>query len=79
MRLGKYLSSLTKPELESLKDQINLSDDELIIFDNLSKNRNKVEIAGKCLVSCSTVDNRVKSITKKINRVKGGDLSGIVR
>ena len=27
-RLGKYLSSLTKPELEELKDQLNLTDDE---------------------------------------------------
>ena len=38
MRLGKYLSSLTKPELEELKEQLNLSDDELLVFDNLSKN-----------------------------------------
>ena len=41
MRLGKYLSSLTKPELEELKEQLNLSDDELKVFNNLSKNRSK--------------------------------------
>ena len=28
MRLGKYLSELTKPELEELKDLLNLSDEE---------------------------------------------------
>ena len=28
MRLGKYLSSLTKPELEELKELLNLTEDE---------------------------------------------------
>ena len=69
MRLGKYLSSLTKPELEELKELLNLSDDELKVFENLSKNRSKVTIADKCLVSVSTVDNRIKSINKKIMRI----------
>ena len=32
MRLGKYLSSLTKPELEELKDLLNLTDDEEEVF-----------------------------------------------
>ena len=73
MRLGKYLSSLTKPELEELKDQLNLSDDESKVFDNLSKNRSKAVIADNCLVSSSTVDNRIKSISKKINRLRGSD------
>ena len=69
MRLGKYLSSLTKPELEELKELLNLSDDELKVFENLSKNRSKVTIADDCLVSVSTVDNRIKSINKKIMRI----------
>ena len=69
MILGKYLSSLTKPELEELKEQLNLSDDELEAFEHLSKNRSKVTIADKCLVSVSTVDNRIKSINKKIMRI----------
>lgn len=34
MRLGKYLSSLTKPELEELRDLLNLSDDEYPILKN---------------------------------------------
>ena len=66
MRLGKYLSSLTKPELEELKELLNLSDDELKVFENLSKNRSKATIADKCLVSVSTVDNRIKSINAKL-------------
>lgn len=79
MRLGKYLSSLTKPELEYLKEQLNLSDDELLVFDNLSKNRSKVTIADNCLVSVSTIDNRIKNINSKLNRLKGGDSFGINR
>ena len=77
MRLGKYLSSLTKPELDELKEQLNLSDDELLVFDNLSKNRSKVTIADKCLVSVSTIDNRIKAINSKLNRLKGGGSFGV--
>ena len=77
MRLGKYLSSLTKPELDELKEQLNLSDDELHVFDNLSKNRSKVTIADKCLVSVSTIDNRIKAINSKLNRLKGGGSFGV--
>ena len=76
MRLGKYLSSLTKPELEELKEQLNLSDNELVVFDNLSKDRSKVTIADNCLVSVSTIDNRIKTINSKLNRLKGGDSFG---
>lgn len=79
MRLGKYLSSLTKPELEELKEQLNLSDNELVVFDNLSKDRSKVTIADKCLVSVSTIDNRIRSINSKLNRLKGGDSFGVKR
>lgn len=70
MRLGKYLSSLTKPEIDELREQLNLTDDELMVFDNLIKDRSKVAIADNCLVSVSTVDNRVKSIRNKLERLK---------
>ncbi len=73
MRLGKYLSSLTKPELEELKEQLNLSDDELKVFDNLSKDRSKAVIADNCLVCTSTIDNRIKAINIKIKRLKGSE------
>lgn len=71
MRLVKYLSSLTKPELEELRELINLSDDEEPIFNELSKGRSKVAVANRCAVSTSTVDNRIKAIKSKINRVTG--------
>ena len=70
MRLGKYLSSLTKPELEEIKELLNLTDEEEKIFNSLSKGRGKMQVADECLVSTSTVDNRIKSINSKLSRVR---------
>lgn len=69
MRLGKYLSSLTKPELEQIKDNLNLTDEEETVFIHLSKGRSKVAIADRCMISISTVDNRIKSINAKLSRI----------
>ena len=69
MRLGRYLSSLTKPELEQIKDNLNLTDEEEAVFIHLSKGRSKVAIADRCLISISTVDNRIKSINAKLSRI----------
>ena len=71
-RLGKYLSSLTRPELEELKDQLNLTDDEEMIFCQLCKGRSNVVVADNCRVSSSFVDSRIKSISCKINKLGGG-------
>jgi DNA-binding NarL/FixJ family response regulator len=71
MRLGNYLSSLTKPELEELKELLNLTEDEEIIFKWLSKGRNKTQVAIDCMVSISTVDNRIRAISGKLIRLKG--------
>lgn len=72
MRLGKYLSSLTKPEVDDLREQLNLTDDEFPIFNELSKGRSKLCTAEKCRVSVSTVDSRIKSIKEKLLRLEGG-------
>lgn len=69
MRLGKYLSSLTKPELDKIKEMLNLTDDEEIIFQSLSKGRSKQRIADDCMVSIGTVSNRIKSIETKLKRL----------
>lgn len=69
MKLGKYLSSLTKSEIEYLEEQLNLTDDEREVFEHLRKGRSKIYISEKCLVSVSTVDNRIKAIKEKLNRV----------
>lgn len=69
MRLGKLLSSMTKPELEEIRENLNLTDDEDMVFMQLSKGRNKTYIADNCMISISTVDNRIKAINKKIERL----------
>ena len=69
MRLGKYLSSLTKPELEELKEQLNLTDGEEEVFVQLSKGRNKIQVSERCLISVSTVDNRIRGINAKLSRL----------
>ena len=69
MKLGKYLSSLTKSEIECLEEQLNLTDDEKEVFEHLRRGRSKVYISEKCLISVSTVDNRIKAIKGKLNRV----------
>lgn len=74
LRLGKYLSSLTKPELEELKEQLNLTDDEEMVFCQLSKGRSNVTVADNCRVSSSFVDSRIKSISLKVNRLGGAKI-----
>lgn len=78
MRLGKYLSSLTKPELEELKELLNLTDDEEAIFNGLSKGKGKIQVAIDCMVSSSTVDNRIKSISLKVIRLRGGSTGNLI-
>lgn len=70
MRLGKYLTSLTKPELEILKDNLNLTEDQLKIFELLVKGSGRDFISFKIMVSPATVGNRIAEINKKIERLK---------
>lgn len=69
MRLGKYLTTLTKPELEELKEMLNLTDDEEMVFKLLAKGKSKVSISSECLFSVGTVSNRISAIQKKVNRL----------
>ena len=69
MRLGRYLTSLTKPELEELRELLNLTDEEEKVFNELSKGRSVIMAAEKCMVSTSTIDNRTKSIKAKIEKL----------
>lgn len=71
MRLGKYLSSLTKPEVEQLRELLNLTEDEEQIFNRLAKGKSKVSIADDCLVSVGTVSNRISAIQSKVDRILG--------
>lgn len=70
MRLGKYLSSLTKPELEILKDNLNMTEDQMKIFELLRKGSSRQMIADRLMVSPATVGNRIGEIVKKIERLE---------
>ena len=74
MRLGKYLTSLTKPELEKLKENLNLTGDQLKIFELLLKGSSRELIAFKTNTSPATVGVRIGEMVKKINRLKEMDV-----
>ena len=70
MRLGRYLTSLTKPELEVLKDNLNMTEDQYKIFELLLKGSSRQMIADRLLLSPATVGNRIGEIGKKIERLE---------
>ena len=71
MRLGKYLSSLTKPELEELKELLNLTEDELEAFSMLAKGKTLVEVSMENKTSVSTLKRRIESIKRKVEKLNG--------
>ena len=71
MRLGKYLSSLTKPELEEIITNANFTDDEQKIFELLKKDKCITEIAISLCVCERTINRRIKNIESKILKVAG--------
>lgn len=70
MRLGNYLSSLTKPELEQLKSELNLTESELEVFDLLSVGKSRICIAEKICLCERTVCRISQKITSKIERIR---------
>lgn len=72
MKLGKYLSGLIKPELEELKLKLNLTEDEMIVFDKLSKGHTLANIEIECNMSESTIIRRMDNIDRKISRITEG-------
>ena len=69
MRLGKYLSSLTKPELELIVENANFTNDEQKIFELLKKGNCITEIAIKLCVCERTINRRIRSMESKISKV----------
>lgn len=70
MRLGKYLSSLTKPEVEEIKSNCNFTDDELKVFNGLVKGNTVRKIAMDCCMSERTVERKFEKINSKIISLK---------
>lgn len=63
------LSIYTQNELEKMRDKLNLTDDELKIFEMLAKKKSRTEIASKIQLSTRSVDRRIKCIKEKLNRL----------
>lgn len=70
-RLGKYLTSLTKPELEELKEALNLTDEEREIYSMLARGKSCIEVSMDCKISCSTLKRRIERIKRKVERING--------
>ena len=68
MRLGKYLSSLTKPELEELKKICNFTYEELKVIDCLVNEKSYEEISSYIKCSTATVGRKISAIKEKIER-----------
>lgn len=68
MRLGSYLKSLNKPELDELKNHINADEEMAKIIDLLAKNRSLVQIADELNVSVPTISRRITAIQNKIRK-----------
>ena len=72
-RLGKYLSSLTKPELEEIENKANFSDEEKLIYYMLSKKKSLTEISINNQISISTLKRRINSIKWKVGKINEND------
>lgn len=66
MRLGNHLSSLTTPKLEYIKPLLNLSEDEIVVFDMLCKRKSRLQIADKLSLSTRTIDRLITRIKDKL-------------
>ena len=69
MRLGKFLSDLTKPELEELEGLLNLTEEQAAIFYLLSKGKSNMYICEKCSLSSTSLHIRIRVIKDKIKRL----------
>lgn len=64
-------SELTRPELESIIENANFTEEELIVFKMLTKGKTITEIAQKTNACNRTVSRRIKNIKSKIHRIGG--------
>lgn len=66
MRLGKFLSILTKPELERLCGICNMSEDESMVCRMLAVGKSVEQIREEMLTSRSTVTRRIMGAKRKV-------------
>ncbi len=63
------LSKYTKSEISDMRVELNLTDDEAIVFDMLAKGKSIMQIADKLNLSTRSIDNRIAKIRKKLKRI----------
>lgn len=69
MRIGKYLTLLTMPEIKEIQKICNFNEEEIMISEMLSKKKSQIEIAEKMKLSLSTTKRRVRTIKEKVERM----------
>lgn len=63
MNLSRYKTS----DLQKIKEDANLTEDEEMIYNMLSKGKSIIQIADKMNLSTRTIDRRIRSMKEKLN------------
>ena len=63
MNLSRYKTS----DLQKIKEDANLTEDEEMIYYMLSKGKSIIQIADKMNLSTRTIDRRIRSMKEKLN------------
>lgn len=71
MRLGEYLSSLLRPEVDSLYENCGFIQEDIDILEMIRHRKTYVQIADKMGYSQRTVGRRVRKMKEKIMKVGG--------
>lgn len=70
MRLGRYLSSLTKPEIDLLYENCGFIQEEKEIFEMVRNKMTYVQISLRLGYSVKTISRRVSGIKEKIEKAR---------
>lgn len=63
MNLSRYKTS----DLQKIKEDANLTEDEEMIYYMLSKGKSIIQIADKMNLSTRTIDRRIRDMKEKLN------------
>lgn len=63
MNLSRYKTS----DLQKMKEDANLTEDEEVIYYMLSKGKSIIQIADKMNLSTRTIDRRIRNMKEKLN------------
>ena len=63
MNLSRYKTA----DLQKIKEDANLTEDEEMIYNMLSKGKSIIQIADKMNLSTRTIDRRIRNMKEKLN------------